>query len=204
MPLKEQTDCAEDQLDGPGNDVGLEEIGLGGGEEIGGQESSAAASGERTRSIPRSQALAQEDGDSSVYQKERPTSQSERVAGSACTACGYNGIIADHLRLSKKCVESLRREPQLRMKASEVVFIVKASLMLTAADPMQCPAKECPGGPHCALPPSCLLWWKETGWTLMGWSGSSTRATSEIVHHKISQFHRNLRLFSRVRWRSCM
>ena len=168
LPLKEQTDCAN---------------------------------GKETRSTPsHSQALTQEDGNSAagVLQKDRPTSQSERVAGSACTVCGFNGIIADHLRLSKECVNSLRREPQLRMKASEVVFIVKASLMLTAADPMQCPAKECPGGPHCALPPSCLLWWKETGWTLMGWSGSSTRATSENVHHKISQFRKNMRLRNRV------
>ena len=172
LPLQEQADSANAQMDGPGNNESLGEIGKGDGEEASGQE--------------------------------RPISQSKRVAGSVCTVCGFNGIIADHLRLSKECVESLRREPLLRMKASELVFVVKASLMLTAADPMQCPAEECPGGPHCALPPSCLLWWKETGWTLMGWSGSSTRATSEIVHHKISQFRRNLRLFSRVRWRSCM
>ena len=162
------------------------------------KEQTDCANGEKTRSTPsHPQALVQEDGNVAlgVLPKDRPTSQSEMVA--ACTVCGFNGIIADHLRLSKECLKSLRREPQLRMKASEVVFIVKASLMLTAADPMQCPAKECPGGPHCALPPSCLLWWKETGWTLMGWSGSSTRATSEIVHHKISQFRKNLRLRNR-------
>ena len=162
------------------------------------KEQTDCANGEKTRSTPsHPQALVQEDGNVAlgVLPKDRPTSQSEMVA--ACTVCGFNGIIADHLRLSKECLKSLRREPQLRMKASEVVFIVKASLMLTAADPVQCPAEECPGGPHCALPPSCLLWWEETGWTLMGWSGSSTRATSEIVHHKISQFRKNLRLRNR-------
>ena len=162
------------------------------------KEQTDCANGEKTRSTPsHPQALVQEDGNVAlgVLPKDRPTSQSEMVA--ACTVCGFNGIIADHLRLSKECLKSLRREPQLRMKASEVVFIVKASLMLTAADPVQCPAEECPGGQHCALPPSCLLWWKETGWTLMGWSGSSTRATSENVHHKISQFRRNMRARNR-------
>ena len=132
-----------------------------------------------------------------VCGKDRLTAQSERGAGSVCQSCGFYGVIADHLRLSKECVNSLRREPQLRMKASEQVFIIKASLMLAAADTMQCPAKDCPGGPHGGLPPSCLLWWREIGWSLMGWSGSSTSATSTIVHHKIRQFRKNLRLRNR-------
>ena len=127
-----------------------------------------------------SKTLTEGDANSSeiVHGKDGMTDQSDRGAGSVCQSCGFYGIVADHLRLSKECVNSLRREPQLRMKASEQVFIVKASLMLAAADTMQCPAMECPGGPHGVLPPSCLLWWREIGWSLMGWSGSSTSATS--------------------------
>ena len=156
---------------------------------------SVEASVERTTQASSSQTLAGGDGNvaENMLQKDMPTSQTEKPTDSVCKVCGFRGIIADHLRLSKDCVNSLRKEPQLKMKASELVFIVKASLMLTAADPAQCPAKECPGGPHSALPQSCLVWWRETGWTLMGWSGSATSATSEIVHQKISQFRKNLR-----------
>ena len=73
------------------------------------------------------------------------------------------------------------------------MFIAKASLMLTEATSMQCPAENCAGGSHTPLPPACLLWWKEIGWTLMGWSGSGANASSKAVHEKISMFRRNMR-----------
>ena len=71
------------------------------------KEQTDCANGEKTRSTPsHPQALVQEDGNVAlgVLPKDRPTSQSEMVA--ACTVCGFNGIIADHLRLSKECVEA--------------------------------------------------------------------------------------------------
>ena len=37
------------------------------------------------------------------------------------------------------------------------------------------------------------MWWSESGWTLMGWSGAGTNATSKIVHQKVSQFRKNMR-----------
>ena len=110
-----------------------------------------------------------------------------------CSTRGFQGVLADHLRASRQCVDILRREPQLKMKASEAVFIAKASLVVTAATSMQCPAENCAGGSHTPLPPACLLWWKEIGWTLMGWSGSEANASSKAVHEKISMFRRNMR-----------
>ena len=118
--------------------------------------------------------------------------QGQRCADNVCV-CGFVGVLADHLRLSKQCVDALRKEPSLKMKASEAVFIVKASLMLRGPVPMQCPAEECPGGPHDQLPDTCILWWRESGWKLMGWTGSSANADSDAVNQKISKFCRNLR-----------
>ena len=60
-----------------------------------------------------------------------------------CSTRGFQGVLADHLRASRQCVDILRREPQLKMKASEAVFIAKASLVVTAATSMQCPAENC-------------------------------------------------------------
>ena len=37
------------------------------------------------------------------------------------------------------------------------------------------------------------LWWRESGWKLMGWTGSSANADSDVVNQKISKFCRNLR-----------
>ena len=124
-------------------------------------------------------------------EKEEET-QSQRCVDNVCV-CGFVGVLADHLRLSKQCVDALRKEPLLKMKASEAVFIAKASLMLRGPIPMQCPAEGCPGGPHDQLPDACILWWRETGWKLMGWTGSSANADSESVNQKIIKFCYNLR-----------
>lgn len=143
----------------------------------------------------------EEDGDSASGNENLRTdntNQPETCDGYACSACGFQGVIADHLRASKQCLDSLRRDPRFKMKASEAVFIVKASLLLTEAKSMQCPAESCPGGAHSPLPPPCLLWWKERGWTLMGWSGAGTNASSENIHEKISMFRRNMRRRNRA------
>ena len=136
----------------------------------------------------------QGDGDPALIQdtgKEEET-QGQRCVDNVCV-CGFVGVLADHLRISKQCVDALRKEPLLKMKASEAVFIVKASLMLRGPIPMQCPAEGCSGGSHDQLPEACILWWRERGWKLMGWNGSSANADSEGVNHKIRQFCRNLR-----------
>ena len=125
-------------------------------------------------------------------QGKEKEAQGQRCVDNVCV-CGFVGVLADHLRLSKQCVEALRKEPLLKMKASEAVFIVKASLMLRGPTPMQCPAEGCPGGPHNQLPDACILWWRDSGWKLMGWTGSSANADSDAVNQKISKFCRNLR-----------
>ena len=193
--LIEQLLCSEEDFQPPLISTQLGGQGLTVGE-VRERDNSAASTGERTGLSPSQlQDLAREDGNVTTIaaEKDSPTSQSDNRADAACKVCGFHGIVADHLRLSKECVNNLRKEPQLKMKASEPVFIVKASLMLTAAHSMQCPAKDCPGGPHGTLPATCLLWWRESGWTLMGWSGAGTNATSKIVHQKISQFRKNMR-----------
>ena len=101
--------------------------------------------------------------------------------------CNFQGLLADHLRTSKECVENLRKEPPLQMVALEdEVFIVKATVMLRG-----CPAPNCPGGGHLEFPESCLLWWQEIGWKIMGWKGSSENAKTATIKTKESMFRRN-------------
>ena len=69
--------------------------------------------------------------------------------------CDYDGLLADHLRNSKQCVDDLRNQPQLQMTVpNDEVFVVKATIILRG-----CPAPGCPGGMHQQIPESCLFWW---------------------------------------------
>ena len=80
------------------------------------------------------------------------------------------------------------------MGGNEAQFIVKATLLFKA-----CPAPSCPGpnGGHSKqdLPCHCLVWWRETGWQLMGWKGSRETAGSADIMKKINNFRKvfNLR-----------
>ena len=81
--------------------------------------------------------------------------------------CNFDGLLADHLRKSAECVKNLRKESALLIVApDDEVFIVKVTVMLRG-----CPAPNCPGGGHQQIPQSCLLWWREIGWMIMGWKG---------------------------------
>ena len=101
--------------------------------------------------------------------------------------CGYEGLLADHLRESMECVEDLRKRPELQMTApDDEVFIVKAIVLLRG-----CPAPNCPGGAHQQLPQNCLFWWKNIGWVLMAWKGSSENANTAAIKKKESMFRRN-------------
>ena len=75
------------------------------------------------------------------------------------------------------------------MGGSEEQFIVKATLLLKG-----CPAASCPGpkGGHFKedLPHQCLIWWRETGWRLMGWKGSRETARSTDIKTKIINFRK--------------
>ena len=76
------------------------------------------------------------------------------------------------------------------MGGSENQFIIKATLLFNG-----CPAPACPGrkGGHEReeLPLHCVIWWRESGWRLMGWKGSRETADSTVVKEKIRQFKKN-------------
>ena len=78
------------------------------------------------------------------------------------------------------------------MGGSDNQFIVKATVLFKC-----CPAPACPGrkGGHQRedLPHHCVIWWRESGWRLMGWKGSRDTADSVVIKEKISQFERNFR-----------
>ena len=72
--------------------------------------------------------------------RSTPASQWQNIHDSHQCLCGYDGPLADHLRASPLCVQTLRREQALEMGGSEEQFIVKATLLLKG-----CPAASCPG-----------------------------------------------------------
>ena len=63
--------------------------------------------------------------------------------GPACPVCQCEGSFADHLRMSEECVETLKMEPLLEMKATGEVFIVKTTLMQNGCPAAQCPEAGC-------------------------------------------------------------
>ena len=126
----------------------------------------------------------------SVHQQAASVQSSLRVGAAHQCICNFEGVLADHLRGSKPCVSNLRQEPSLQMlEDDDEVFIVKATLILKG-----CPARGCPGGSHKKIPDNCLLWWREVGWNIMRFKGSSENADSATVNHKTGQFRKNFTL----------
>ena len=110
-----------------------------------------------------------------------------RVGTAHQCICNYEGSLADHLRVSKQCLQNLRKEPMLQnLVATDEIFIVKATVILKG-----CPARGCPGGSHREIPDSCLHWWREVGWDLMKFKGCSDYADSATVKQKASRFRTN-------------
>ena len=126
----------------------------------------------------------------SSFQSNHPTpSQSSvRFQEAHRCICGHEGPIAAHLRASKPCLEQLRRDSEMQVSGSDEVFITKSTVFWEG-----CPAEDCPGGSHRRLPSNCIDWWKERGWGLMGWKGSSDNADSKTLKAKVSMYLRNLR-----------
>ena len=85
-------------------------------------------------------------------------------------------------------MQVLKTEPLLRMKATGELFIVKTTLLQ-----MGCPAPHCSeeGWRHSEIPNQCILWWKESGWRLMGWHGSTENVDSKDIKEKIKKFKKN-------------
>ena len=78
----------------------------------------------------------------------------------------------------------------LRMKASPELFIVKTTLLQNG-----CPAPHCPDAEwrHEELPRQCILWWRETGWRLMGWHGSPANVDSGAIKERIREFRKKFK-----------
>ena len=125
-----------------------------------------------------------------IYQGTGERSAHRKVP--ACPICLCAWSFAEHLRSSRECVEALKREPLLQMKATGELFIVKTTLLQNG-----CPAPHCPcpeeGWRHAQIPNQCMLWWREAGWRLMGWHGSGANADSGAIKEKISRFRRNFK-----------
>ena len=117
-----------------------------------------------------------------------PSQRSSQIfAETHVCLCNYDGLLADHLRNSKQCLDNLRKYPQLRMAApNDEVFIVKSVIILRG-----CPAPGCPGGTHLQIPESCLVWWQQVGWKVMRWKGSSENAEAGEIKKRESMFRRN-------------
>ena len=117
-----------------------------------------------------------------------PSQRSSQIfAETHVCLCNYYGLLADHLRNSKQCLDNLRKYPQLRMAApNDEVFIVKSVIILRG-----CPAPGCPGGTHLQIPESCLVWWQQVGWKVMRWKGSSENAEAGEIKKRESMFRRN-------------
>ena len=93
--------------------------------------------------------------------------------------CGHKGPIANHLRSSPQCVQSIRDDLSLGAEMSEEVLITQATLVLGG-----CPAVDCPGGDHAKMPNCCLSWWKKVGWDLMQWQGPASDLNSDLVRER--------------------
>ena len=126
----------------------------------------------------------------SIYQDNGAGEKLAQHKGPECPICRCAEPLADHLRQSEECVEALRREPLLQMRATGELFIVKTTLLQCG-----CPAPHCPeaGWQHMQIPNQCIQWWRETGWRLMGWHGSTENVESGAIKEKIRTFRRNFR-----------
>ena len=112
---------------------------------------------------------------------------SQRFKEAHVCLCNYDGLFADHLRNSKQCVDNLRKQPQFRMTVpNDEAFIVRATVILRG-----CPAPGCLGGTHQQIPESCLFWWREVGWIVMRWKGSSENAEAAEIKRRENKFRRN-------------
>ena len=122
---------------------------------------------------------------STTSQPHSQMSSDSSQKASSCV-CRFNGPLGDHLRSSMDCVQQLRGDQLLQMRANEEIFIIKATLILKG-----CPARGCPGGDHEQIPTQCLQWWRRVGWNLMRWKGSGQSADSQVIRQKVKKFRWN-------------
>ena len=112
-------------------------------------------------------------GDNAVRENNEPQWQNELTE---CDACQFKGRIANHLRRSAACLKELRARPDLRMKGTDEVFILKTALIIG-----ECPSPYCQSGRHEEIPDGCVSWWKLVGWDILGWRGDKADADGKAI-----------------------
>ena len=101
--------------------------------------------------------------------------------------CGFNGPIANHLRVYFQCVQMLKEQVGIGAEMSDEEFCVRAALLVG-----ECPAFCCPGGDHSVIPDICVKWWKSAGWEIMEWEGLAKDITSALIKKRSSDFLKDL------------
>ena len=119
---------------------------------------------------------------------QAPTNNGEEEIpdGHPCI-CGFNGPIANHLRVHFQCVQVLKEQVGIGAEMSDEEFCVRAALLVC-----QCPAFCCPGGDHSEIPDNCLKWWKSAGWEIMEWEGLAKNITNALIKKRSSEFLKDL------------
>ena len=101
--------------------------------------------------------------------------------------CGFNGPIANHLRVFFQCAQVLKEQAGIGAEMTDEEFCVRAALLVG-----QCPAFCCPGGNHSKIQDVCLNWWKSVGWEIMEWEGQPHDVTSALIKTRTSKFLKEL------------
>ena len=125
-------------------------------------------------------------GDAGRYHAEQNSVTQHEEENHPCI-CGYNGLLANHLRVYSQCVQVLKKQVGIGNEMSDEEFCIRAALLVR-----QCPAFCCQGGDHSEIPESCVKWWKSVGWEMMRWEGHAANVTSLLIKKRSSRFVKDL------------
>ena len=112
--------------------------------------------------------------------------EEEAPDGHPCI-CGFNGPIANHLRVYCQCLQVLKEQVGIGAEMPDEEFCVRAALLVG-----QCPAFCCLQVDHSEIPDICVQWWKSTGWKIMKWEGQGKDVSSTLIKKRSSQFVKEL------------
>ena len=104
--------------------------------------------------------------------------------------CGFNGPIANHLRVYVQCVQVLKQQVGIGAEMSDEALTIRTTLLFGG-----CPAPGCNGGSHEEIPDLCLSWWIDSGWNLMQWQGAHSELKSADIHEATKEFVKEAKSF---------
>ena len=125
-------------------------------------------------------------GDADRYDVEQNGVTQQEEENHPCI-CGYNGLLANHLRVFFQCVQVLKKQVGIGDEMSHEEFCIRAALLVR-----QCPAFGCAGGDHSEIPDICVKWWKSAGWEIMDWEGNAENITSLLIKKRSNRFVKEL------------